>query len=130
MVSRIKAINALRPRLKRGKTVQTDELVDFVAGRTGLNAGEVLLVLMEAHDAVAFFNRSGRGVKLEGLGTYLPTIRLDGTLDVEHRLDWALRRALNVGRFLGEILNRKHIGKTPDELVAVWNVEHPDDPVK
>jgi hypothetical protein len=34
-----------------------------------------------------------------------------------------------VGRFFSEILNRRNIGKTPDELVELWNVEHPDDPV-
>lgn len=44
-------------------------------------------MLAEIYDAIVFFNRSGYGVKLEGLGTYLPNIRLNGTLDVQHRLD-------------------------------------------
>jgi hypothetical protein len=63
------------------------------------------------------------------LGSYLPNIRLDGTLDVQHRLDWGLRRDLNRGKFQGRILNRRNIGKTLDELVALWNAAHPDDPV-
>ena len=29
----------------------------------------------------------------------------------------------------GTILNRRNVGKTPDELVALWNEDHPDDPV-
>jgi len=33
------------------------------------------------------------------------------------------------GIFTGTILNREHIGKTSDELVARWNAEHPEDPV-
>jgi hypothetical protein len=39
------------------------------------------------------------------------------------------RAVPGVGRFFSEILNRRNIGKTPDELVELWNVEHPDDPV-
>jgi hypothetical protein len=86
--------------------------------------------LAELHDAIVWFNRTGRGVKLEGLGTYLPNIRLDGTFDVQHRLDWGLRRALNRPEFKGTILNRRNIGKTPDELVAQWNEDHPEDPCR
>ena len=88
------------------------------------------LVLRELRDAVVFFNRAGRGVKLEGLGTYLPNIQLDGTFDVQHRLDRSIKNALNApGTFTGVILNRENIGKTADELVEMWNAEHPDDPV-
>jgi hypothetical protein len=46
-------------------------------------------------------------------------MRLDGSLDAQHRLDPAIRKGLN----------RKHIGKTADELVVLWNAEHPDDAV-
>jgi hypothetical protein len=130
MASRIKAINAYRPRLELGRTVQFDELVAHMASRTGINESEVIMALTELRDAVIFFNRSGRGVKLEGLGTYLPNVQLDGTFDVEHRLDRGIKKALNAHGFTGTILNRKNIGKTPDELVALWNVEHPDDPVE
>lgn len=129
MTSRIKAINALRPKLELEPTVQTDGLVDYIAGRTGLDKGEIVHVLLELHDAIVFFGRRGYGVKLEGLGTYLPSMRLDGTLDVQHRLDWGLRRDLNQRTYAGEVVNREQIGKTADELVALWNAEHPDDPV-
>ncbi|MDY7041158.1 MAG: hypothetical protein SVX38_09880 [Chloroflexota bacterium] len=129
MASRIRAINAYRPRIKLGRTAQFDELVAHIASRTSLNTGEIIMVLMELRDAVIFFNRDGRGVKLEGLGTYLPNMQLDGSFDVQHRLDRSIKRALNTREFWGTILNRKNVGKTPDELVAQWNVEHPDDPV-
>jgi hypothetical protein len=39
-------------------------------------------------------------------------------------------RGLNQGTFDGTVLNQGNIGKTADELVAQWNAEHPDDPVK
>jgi len=95
-----------------------------------LNEGEVRIVLTELRDAVIFFNRAGRGVKLEGLGSYLPSIGLDGGFDVSHRLDRAIRNALNApGTFTGDIAKRQNVGKSPDDLVALWNSEHPDDPV-
>ncbi len=130
MASRIKAINAFRPRIDLGPTVQKQELVRYIADRTGLNEGEVDVVLKELRDAIVFFHRQGRGVRLEGLGTYLPNIDLSGAFDVQHRLDPEIRKALNVpGTFTGAILNRENIGKSPDELVAMWNEAHPDDPV-
>jgi hypothetical protein len=66
MASRIKAINALRPRIARGRTVQTPELVDYVARSSSLSEGQLMLALTELRDAVVFFNRHGRGVRLEG----------------------------------------------------------------
>jgi hypothetical protein len=113
-----------------GKTAQLDELVSYLADRTGLNEGEIRLVMTELRDAVVFFNRTGRGVKLEGLGTYAPKIDLEGNFGVSHRLDSRIRDDLNApGTFGGTIINRENIGKTSDELVALWNEEYPDDPV-
>ncbi|RMH79195.1 MAG: hypothetical protein D6681_19375, partial [Calditrichaeota bacterium] len=66
----------------------------------------------------------------EGLGVYTPTIDLSGTIKVGHRADPVIKKRLNApGAFKGEILHREHIGKSGDDLVAMWNAEHPDDPV-
>ncbi len=82
-------------------------------------------------DGVIFFNLRGEPVQLEGLGTYTPVIELDGNIAVGHRADMEIKRRLNApGDFKGEILNREYVGKTGGELVALWNKEHPDDPVK
>ena len=131
MASKIKAINAYCPRVELGKTAQLDELVSYLADRTGLNEGEIRMVMIELRDAIVFFNRTGRSVKLEGLGTYAPKIGLDGKFGVSHRLDNHIRNALNVpGAFKGVIERRENIGKTSEELVAMWNAEHPEDPVE
>jgi hypothetical protein len=130
MASRITAINSYRPRIKLGETVQKGELVRYLSDRTGLNEGEVSLVLAELRDTLIFFSRAGRGVKMEGLGSYLPSIDLAGTITIDHRLDPAIKEGLNAGRkFAGTIDNRQNIGKTSEELVALWNSEHPNDPV-
>ena len=130
MASRIQAINAYRPRIKLGRTVGTEDLVDFIARSTGLNESGVRQVLLELRDATIFFNSQGQGVKLEGLGTYSPSIDLNGTIKIGHRADSSLKNALNAqGAFKGTIENRDAIGKTSDELVAQWNADNPSDPV-
>jgi len=92
---------------------------------------EMIPPLIAKWEAITFFNRQGQGVKLVKLGTYLPKIALDGKFGVSHRLDVVIRNGLNApGSFSGEIANRSNVGKTPDELVAQWNAEHPEDPVQ
>jgi ribosome-interacting GTPase 1 len=130
MAHRIAAINAYRPRIDLGNTVQNDELVRYMADRSNVNKSMVALIVGQMSDAIIFFNAAGRGVKLEGLGTYLPGIDLDGTFNIEHRLDKTIKNGLNANNiFTGAIKFRENIGKTPDELVALWNKDHPDDPV-
>jgi len=66
----------------------------------------------------------------EGSGTYTPNIDTSGAFDVGHRADQEIIKALNVGgAYKGVITNRENIGKTADELVAMWNTAHPTDPV-
>lgn len=130
MASRIKAINAYRPRIEQDKTVQKNELIAYMAARTGQNEGAVDLGIKELRDALIFFNRAGRAVKVEGLGTWGPNIELDGTLDVKYIADSSLKNRLNdSGTFTGNVKNRENIGKTAEELVQLWNEAHPEDPV-
>ncbi len=130
MASRIKAIGALRPRIELGKTAQKAELVRALARATALNEGSVDLVIKELRDQIIEYNRSGRAVKIEGLGIWTPNMELDGKLDVQYRADTALNIGLNVdGTFTGDVVNSENVGKTGDQLVERWNEMHPEDPV-
>lgn len=130
MASKIQAINANRPRIKLGRTADNEELTEYIARSTGLNESGVRQALLELRDAIISFNKQGRAVKLDGLGTYTPSIDLEGTIKVSHRADRALKNALNTkGAFRGDIVNRDNIGKTGDDLVAMWNTDNPSDPV-
>ena len=128
MASRIKAISAYRPKIVLGKRVNTEELVSFIARSTGLNESGVQQVLLELRDSIVFFAASGRPVKLEGLGTYTPAMEVNGKVKIGYRADTELKQRLNA-EFHGEVENKDNIGKTSDELVAMWNAEHPDDQV-
>lgn len=87
IANRLSAIAAYRPRIQLGNTVQKVELARYLADRTGLNEGSVELVIKELRDAIIFFNRAGRAVKIEGLGAYTPGIDLEGAFDVQYRAD-------------------------------------------
>lgn len=129
MASRIQALNHYRPQIEYGDTAGWREVAGFLEASTTLSKTDIIAVLTGLQDAVLHFNLQGRGVKLEGLGTYLPNINYQGEIDAAHRLDRRLKRELNNGSFSGRIRNRKNIGKTAEEVIAMWNAEHPDDPV-
>ena len=131
MVKKITAIRRYRPEIKRERTRQTSQLIEDMARRTSLNEGIIRHVVYDLRDAILQAHRIGQAVKIDGLGTFTPTIRLDGSLDILFRPDPDILRQLNDrGKFYAKILNKANIGKTADELVAQWNMKHPDDLVE
>jgi hypothetical protein len=130
MAQKILAVNAYRPRIQQGNTVQKPEFLRAVSRATGLVEGTVDLAIKELRDQVIEFSRTGRAVKVEGLGTFTPSIDLDGNISLSFRADTVFASGLNVpGIFTGTILNRENIGKQSNELIAMWNEEHSEDPV-
>ena len=130
MAPRIKAVNAYRPRIEQGNTVQKPELIRAVSRATSLVEGTVDQAVKEVRDQIVEFCRAGRAVKVDGLGTFTPTMDLEGYFAVSFRPDPAMNYGLNIpGIFSGTIVNREFIGKTSDELVAKWNEEHGEDKV-
>lgn len=131
MAKKIAAIRKYCPEIERQPTQQTAQVVEDIARRTGLNEGEIRFVVYELRDDILIAHRLGQAVKIEGLGTFTPTIRMDGSLDIIFRPDVEMLRQLNNStQFRAKILNKSNIGKSADELVAQWNKEHPDDPVE
>ncbi len=130
MAHRIKVISILRPRIGQGNTVQKPELIRSISRATGLVEATLDYGIKELRDKIIEFTRTGRAVKVEGLGTWTPIIALDGSFDIQYRPDTALVNGLNIpGTFTGTINNRENIGKTGEELVTKWNTEYPEDQV-
>ena len=131
MAPRIKAVNAYRPRIEQGNTVQKPELVRALSRSTGLVEGSIDQSIKELRDHIIEYNRAGRAVKVEGLGTFAPSIDLKGQFNIVYRADPALGYGLNVpGIFSGKIINRENIGKGSADLVEMWNNDNPEDPVE
>ncbi len=128
MTTRFEAVEALRPKLALGPAATIEQLAEFIAGRTGVEAGTAQAVLAELSEAVLFFARQGRPVRVAGVSTCSPSIDLSGEFDCSQRLDRKIVLGLNEpGSYSGEIVNRENIGKATAELVALWNAAHPDD---
>lgn len=128
MAHKIQAINAYRPRIEQGNTVQKIELVRELSHATSLVEGVVSLTMSELQFRLIGYLRAGRAVKVDGIGIWTPTISLDGRISIQYRPDLAFDYDLNQpGRFTGNILNREHIGKTSQDLVDMWNEANPED---
>ena len=130
MAKLIQAVTEYGPRIALGRTAQTPEISEMIASRTSMNSGEVGNSLSEFKAALLFYAKQGSAVKLEGLGTFTPTIDLEGNFDIGFRLDTGIDGELNVpGAFKGEVINRENIGKSSADLKALWNADHPTDPI-
>ena len=119
----------MRPRLELGRIIELDQLEAFIADRSGASRAGILQVLNELREALLFFNLDGRALRIEGLGRFSPKIALDGTITYSVAPDSRVLTRLSTKLYKGEIVNREHIGKTPEELVVIWNEKHPEDPV-
>lgn len=61
----------------------------------------------------------------------MPGIDTQGRFTVRLKPDRKLHLDVhNPHDFFGEMINRQHIGKSGDHLVALWDAEHPDDPAE
>ena len=97
-----------------------------VSVEDGATVADVLHALAMTYPGLG--TRLERAVRLEGLGTFTPGIDLEGKISINHRPDVALTNALNTpGFFEGDIIHRDNIGKQMDDLVGLWNEEHPED---
>jgi hypothetical protein len=130
VAKRIQAIAAYRPRIDLGESVTEEELSTYIARGTALNAGEIQNVLKELHEALIFFARRGSPVKISGLGTFLPAIKIDGRFKLGLRLDRKLHYGLNAEGASCTVLNQPNIGITQADMIARWDAEHPDDPIE
>jgi hypothetical protein len=128
MAHRIQAINAYRPRIEQGNTVQRPELIRELSHATSLVEGSVSLTMSELKFRLIGYLRAGRAVKVDGLGIWTPSIGLDGKISIQYRPDLTFDYELNQpGVFTGTIINRENIGKTSEELVGMWNEVNPED---
>lgn len=131
MANFLQAINAYGPKVALNPTAQLDAVAKWMAMRTGLNKSEVLMVLQELNEAVLFFNSQGTPVKLPGVGTFTPGVDRNGTLKVNFRADMALKNGINTpGAFSGQLRNKQNVGLDNDGYKALWDAEHPDDPLE
>ena len=129
MAKVIQAVTAYRPRLDLADTATEARFMELITQRTTLSPGVVKNVQESEVEVLIGLLLDGRPVHT-GIAIYTPSIDTDGNIDIHVRVDKRILRALNAeGAFRGHIINKENIGKSSEELTALWNAEHPDDPV-
>lgn len=127
MAHKIQAISTFGPRIKLGDAADEERYMELITQRTTLSSGVVKNVQESQTETLIGLLLDGRPVHT-GIAIYTPSIDLDGSLEVKVRVDKRILRALNAkGAFRGNIHNAENTGKTGDDLVALWNEEHPED---
>jgi hypothetical protein len=130
MAKRIQAINAYCPRVIHSDTIGDERYMELVSQRTTLSPGVIKNVQESRLEALVGLLLDGRRVRTGG-ATYYLSIDLEGKFAVKVQADKRIMRAANQEKaFRGRIANAENIGKTSDDLVAMWNEDHPDDLVE
>ena len=68
-------------RAKRGSVIDTAKLAEDVAVDTGQRPRQVQLVLTSLIDTIVKWMEEGHGVRLDGFGTFLPSVKSDSDTD-------------------------------------------------
>ncbi len=129
MAKKIQAVAAYGPRIDLIEAADVERFMSLITQRTTLSAGVVKNVQESEVETLIGLLREGRPVHT-GVAIFTPSINLEGKIDVNVRVDKRILSALNSnGAFTGRLIHSENVGKTSDELVALWNEEHPEDPI-
>lgn len=130
MATWIQALSAYRPRIVGAVTVGLDELAEYLSVGTLVTRPLARMVLDELGRIVLLQLRSGKKVRLPGVGLFGVEVRLDGTLYPTVRLASELRDGLaDIDAYQGTIQHRESIGMDLAALKERWDEAHPGDPL-
>lgn len=129
MAKKIQAVKAYCPRIDYASAASEERFMELITNRTTLSPGVVKNVQESEVETLIGMLLDGQPVHT-GIAIYTPFIDLSGEFSVKVKVDKRVLRALNAdGAFRGHLVNAEHIGETADDLVALWNTEHPEDPI-
>jgi hypothetical protein len=125
----LQAVVAYGPKIDLMEAAEPQRFMELITRRTTLSAGVVKNVQETEVETLISLLKEGRPVHT-GIAIFSPSIDLKGNININVRVDKRIIAALNnPGVFAGHIRNSENIGKTAPEIVALWNEEHPDDPI-
>jgi hypothetical protein len=129
MATLIQAIASYGPRIDMIKAASSEKFIRMITQRTTLSTGVVKNVQESEVETLIELLMEGRPVHT-GVAIFTPSIDTQGKLHVTVRVDRRIVSALNAENgFTGTINNSENIGLTREQYVALWNEEHPDDPI-
>jgi HU domain fused to wHTH, Ig, or Glycine-rich motif len=131
MTRKLAAVNQLRPKIVSQNLVGLDEMAKRISKNTTYNPEEISSILqLFVKDCIAAL-QAGETVKIDGLVTMSPNMKVGGEVDIALRGDRAAIAGLNNPQLwtADRVSNHANLTKDSEELVALWNSRHPNDPV-
>ena len=127
MAKLIQAFSKYCPKIDLMEAADPKRFMELITQRTTLSTGVVKNVQESEVETLIGLLKEGRSVHT-GVAIFRPTIDAQGNLSVSVHVDKRITSALNVpGAFTGKVNNSANIGKTTDEIVYLWNQDHPED---
>jgi hypothetical protein len=129
MAKLIQAFATYGPRIDLLKAADSEDFMHSITRRTTLSSGVVKNVQECEVETLIEMLTDARPVH-SGVAIFTPTIDAQGYVKVSVRVDKRILTALNASdTFKGRIKNSANIGLTREQYVAMWNREHPEDPI-
>ncbi len=129
MAHKVQASSTYGPRIEPATPMTDEEVIEDLVNATNQSRGSTLAMLAELDAILERALSAGRIVRLPNGMHFRPTMRRDGSIEVSVRVNPDMVRRLNA-RFRGKVRNAENAGKSEAELIALWNADHPDDPIQ
>jgi hypothetical protein len=132
MSKKLTVLNQLRPKIISQELLDLEAMAGRMAKNTTYNAEEIYSILrLYVNDANAAL-QAGATIKIDGLVSMTPNMKVGGEVDIALRNDRAAIAGLNNPTLwtAAKVINHANLTKSSEELIALWNSEHPDDKVE
>ena len=103
-----------------------EEIIENIVNATNQSKGSVLAVLAELDVQIMSGLKAGRIVRLPNGTRYEPVGKKDGYVHISVNVSGELDNLVNA-QFRGKWVNAENIGKSEEQMVELWNAEHPED---
>ncbi len=131
MAAKLPVLNQLRPKVISQGVVNLEKLAGRVSKNTTYNAEEIYGMFRLAVKEIINALQNGETVKIDGLVSIAPNMKVGGEVDLTLRGDRGAIAGLNnpILWTADKVANHANLSKSTEELVELWNTEHPEDPV-
>lgn len=129
MSKKLPVLSQLRPKIISQNLVDLEGMSGRMSKNTTYNPQEIYSILRLYVDESNKALQAGETVKIDGLVSMTPNMKVGGEVDITLRGDRAAIAALNNPTLwtADKIANHANLSKSSDELIAMWNKDHPDD---
>ena len=116
------------PRVALGSPMKPEEVIENIVAVTNQSKGSVLAVLAELDVQIIAGLKAGRIVRLPNGTRFEPVGKKDGYVNIVVNVSPELDNSVNAA-FRGKWVNAQNIGKTEAEMIELWNLAHPEEPI-